>query len=908
MLSHLLVLAACLPLQGEPELVAPDQIAWQRSLADARALAAAQKRPLLVAINVDGESGSDRIVEEQYRDPAFVAWTRRFVCAIGHPQRHTPRDHDDLGRRIVCPRLGSVTCGEHVALEPAIFDAYLGTERVSPRHALILPDGSKAFDLYYLFDITVLDDSVAKAAADAPPDPTKDAWFSVHAPDDEFLDALAGARASWQRDLFEGFLREDPSPATTASFVRAIQRVGNAGSVEVLRQILQGEAPSRGLVDASIQAAEARGFARDLGFAAREVLVGAGRFPGAPALGEDRHLLPVLARTAGSDPPIRSLLVAHAALGAATDRAAAREALGLAFPPEEAVRIDAAIAAERGPVDVEDLLRLGAELRAAVPPKEPPAAEPAKTTDELVAELEAAERALAGNESDPRAARAFGLANLRLARARIASSGPDIGLLLQDADTWLARAAAGLPEDDLLAIERARSAYYLSRFEDQSLRAGEVLARARARCAASPEARAVLAAWSRWGSGSPTGLAEAERAAALAEDDVALEALRWIGDAHGRLLGQPADDRPREAANLVRGARALATVCASPAAKEVDFQSLASFLRAAWLIRPSLATLRAGLERFPESNVLRDLLRDVLAQCGRPDVLAERADWLAGLHPDSAACAWYAGYAWHLRADWARRGGNHEGALAAYESARARFRTSLELEPGYADSAGHYLGAIELGRGFAFRLAGRRQDAADALARALEMRPAIGDTRDGLDREAVDLVDGVLEWAASGPSRVNTTALADALSRAVPGETRWLLAVSDAALREGLRADGRVRTTIPVPAALRVAGQPEAVTAPAAIGDRWLEESIEIARRARAVSDDDATRRQLAQSLTVQGERHLMRGSDAEAEPLLLEAARILDEPAQDGESITDVARRLRARLGEARPVARPGR
>ena len=65
MLSHLLVLVAGFPLQGDPELVAPDQIAWQRSLADARAIAAAQKRPLLVAINVDGESGSDRIVEEQ---------------------------------------------------------------------------------------------------------------------------------------------------------------------------------------------------------------------------------------------------------------------------------------------------------------------------------------------------------------------------------------------------------------------------------------------------------------------------------------------------------------------------------------------------------------------------------------------------------------------------------------------------------------------------------------------------------------------------------------------------------------------------------------------------------------------------------------------------------------------------
>jgi len=127
-----------------------------------------------------------------------------------------------------------------------------------------------------------------------------------------------------------------------------------------------------------------------------------------------------------------------------------------------------------------------------------------------------------------------------------------------------------------------------------------------------------------------------------------------------------------------------------------------------------------------------------------------------------------------------------EAALAAYDAARANFEASLALQPGFAESAGHYLAASELGRGFALRQAGRRQDAADALARALAQRPAIGAARDGLDREAVDLVDAVLEWTAAGASPVNTTALADELSRAVPGETRWLSAVADAAVRTGV--------------------------------------------------------------------------------------------------------------------------
>lgn len=907
MLSQLLLLAAGAFAQGPDALVAPDQIAWQRSLADARALAATEHRPLLVAINVDGESGSDRIVQEEYRDPEFVAWTRRFVCVIGHPLRHAPRDHDDRGRRIVCPRLGSVTCGEHMALEPELFDAYLGGERVSPRHALILPDGKKVFDLYYLFDMKDLDEAIAKAAAGAPPDGTKTPWFPEHASDDEFLGALAGARASWQRDVFELCGRQASTRETVALFVRAIGREGDAGSVEFLRQLLQAGAPSADLESAIVEAARARGFAPALAFAARGVITGAGRYPCDAALGEDRHLLPLTARLAGKDAPIRALVLAQAAAGDARDRDAARAALAAAFAADEVARIDAAIASEGGPLDVEDLLRLGAGLRAAAPARAA-VAPPQKEQDQLVAELEDAERALRGHEADASAARRFGLANLHLAEARIATSGRDVGLLLQDADTWLARAAAGLPGDEQLGIDRARTAYRLSRFEDQSRIAAAALAQARARCTLGLAARGVLDAWPRWGSGSPTGRAEAERAAALADDDVALEALRWLGDAEGRRIGADAADPARAAASAVRGARALATATANLAAGDVDYQSLASYLNALGLTRPSLAALRAGLERFPESPVLRDLLRDELAQCGRFDVLVELSDWLAAREPASGACAWYAGYARILAAEWRRRGEDPERALAEYDAASARFRTSLELQPAFADSAGHYLAACELGRGFVQRMAGRRQAAADALARALEMRPAIGDARDGLDREALDLVDAVLEWTAAGASPVDTGAFADQLARAVPGATRWIVAVADSALREGLRADGRVRARIPVPPALRVAGEPETALEPSATGDRWLLESIEVARRARAVVDDETTRRTLAQSLTVQAERELVRGRDADAGPRLAEAAQILSEPARDGESSVELARRLRARLGEARPVARPGR
>src|SRR5262245_30059657 len=69
------------------------QILWQRDLDQALAVARAEGRALFLAVNMDGESASDRIVVENYRDPAFVADTRPFVCLVASVFRHNPRDY-----------------------------------------------------------------------------------------------------------------------------------------------------------------------------------------------------------------------------------------------------------------------------------------------------------------------------------------------------------------------------------------------------------------------------------------------------------------------------------------------------------------------------------------------------------------------------------------------------------------------------------------------------------------------------------------------------------------------------------------------------------------------------------------------------------------------------------------------
>jgi hypothetical protein len=195
---------------------------------------------------------------------------------------------------------------------------------------------------------------------------------------------------------------------------------------------------------------------------------------------------------------------------------------------------------------------------------------------------------------------------------------------------------------------------------------------------------------------------------------------------------------------------------------------------------------------------------------------------------------------------------------------------------------------------------------------AIALEPAVVTARDGLDRDALDLCDGALEWRDDGPSTVDPMALADALVAAHPGDAFWVRAVSDSELREALRADGRspekrTREVVQDGATVK-----EEVPVPTAEGDGYLRVAIEVARRAPKIEDTPENRRPLAQCLTISGERLLERGEVADARGPLREAAQLLGQRVpEDGaglETLRQIAADLRRELGEARPVFRPGR
>ncbi len=132
----------------------PCLIPWQRTWDDALAVALEAHKAILVCVNMDGEIASEHYAGVRYRDPAIVKLYEAYVPVIASVYRHTPRDYDEEGQRIPCPRFGTVTCGEHIAIEPILFEKFMDGKRIAPRHigVEIEKQNAEMYDVYYAWD------------------------------------------------------------------------------------------------------------------------------------------------------------------------------------------------------------------------------------------------------------------------------------------------------------------------------------------------------------------------------------------------------------------------------------------------------------------------------------------------------------------------------------------------------------------------------------------------------------------------------------------------------------------------------------------------------------------------------------------------------------------------------------
>jgi hypothetical protein len=136
----------------EEDWARPVLITWQRTWGDAVELSRQTGRPILVCINMDGEIASEHYAGVRYRQPEVAALYEPYACVIASVYRHTPRDWDDQGRRIPCPRFGGVTCGEHIAIEPILYEQFMDQRRIAPRHIMIELDDTETYDVLLAWD------------------------------------------------------------------------------------------------------------------------------------------------------------------------------------------------------------------------------------------------------------------------------------------------------------------------------------------------------------------------------------------------------------------------------------------------------------------------------------------------------------------------------------------------------------------------------------------------------------------------------------------------------------------------------------------------------------------------------------------------------------------------------------
>lgn len=273
----------------------PVLVQWQRSFSDAWKTARERNMPLMVVVNMDGEIASEHFAGVRYRDPATAAHMARYVCVIASVYRHTPRDYDERGERVLCPRFGSVTCGEHIEAERELYAKYFEGKRISPRHIVLDLEGQKVHDVFFSWDTqTVLTTFVRGAEGWDTPEVRGDRSLAARVASADIADRVA------LEELYEG---GDKNART--ELLEALAADPSVAHVEVVRKALFG-------YDLELAGLARKALAKYETEEALDVVAEALKVPLDEA--ERRPLLETVARMAGGSKRAQALAALHEAL------------------------------------------------------------------------------------------------------------------------------------------------------------------------------------------------------------------------------------------------------------------------------------------------------------------------------------------------------------------------------------------------------------------------------------------------------------------------------------------------------------------------------------------------------------------------------------------------------------------
>ncbi len=625
----------------------PCLITWQRSYEDALAVSRETGKPILVCVNMDGEIASEHYAGVRYRQPEIAALYEPYVCVIASVYRHTPRDHDLHGERIPCPRFGRVTCGEHIGIEPGLFERFFEGQRVAPRHIGVELDREEMYDVYYAFDTDTIFNALREGIQSRGTVPLPEVRS-----DRPLLDRVSSRHSDDQTAVEEAYRRG--AAAERLALLEAAVESGGA-SVGLLRIAIFG-------FDVEASRIARRALAVTENPNAVEVISEALRVPMMPD--EREALLAALERLGRTSPRARTFATAHRGLASASSTLKAEE---------------------------------GSRALAATG-----RAEASGATDTLTSRLESAGEGSGARPDDAAARLEFAEASLALARAP--GTDPKYArLMLMDGQ------AASLEAEQLGAVGwRVDAAVALCSYELGDIR--EAYERAEAAT-----------------SSMPVGAA----------DKSAADVLRLFAESRQRSIGRAVRMRREWPAEWIADVHAAYSVLAEhPHGTDAQAAMHYDFLK--WFgAGQATRVLDRALARFPESWLLHDRLR------GR--ILRERG--VVGLEPvyegmlrqvgASPNLQWFAGYAAVVAAEFHRRAGDEDTALAAYDRAIAHYRAGTEAHPSTTRSAAHYVALALAGRA---RMALERGDLDAALAEILasfEREPWAAASLDGLGIQPV---------------------------------------------------------------------------------------------------------------------------------------------------------------------------
>ncbi len=141
-------IATLLALAAAP--AAAGGIAWQTSWDKTLERAAAEKKVVFLAVNMDGERANDRMVAKVYTNKAVVELSARTLNLAASAAEHAPMDKP-------CPRFDGVRCQDHRRVDSGARKEVLKADSqglvIAPQHVFLGPDQAVLLSVPY--EITV---------------------------------------------------------------------------------------------------------------------------------------------------------------------------------------------------------------------------------------------------------------------------------------------------------------------------------------------------------------------------------------------------------------------------------------------------------------------------------------------------------------------------------------------------------------------------------------------------------------------------------------------------------------------------------------------------------------------------------------------------------------------------------